>query len=343
MDPVKYRPGKDPKTDTPVDLAWPSLARPEGKKLIYLDLMHWISLAKVTTGHRNGGPFTDALAACRQALNEGEVVFPLSACHYMEVLKIADPGQRRALASVMGELSRFETLVDSGRLHALEISASVDKLLSVPSSADSQALVGRGAGFAFGQSLALPNEFEMRLLAGPSDDEVEDLRKRGWNPAMHRTVMERRVVQEKEQAELFKKEADWRKGRLRDVVTAREWTIELFDPVCDEFDSRRVDMLKVFRSGTDEQNLQIARNFVRSMPSAEVAVEMKTRLHRQTQTKWDVNTIYDIDALSVALPYCDIVVTEKNAANGLNASGVSARMNTVVLTSLAELVPFLGA
>jgi hypothetical protein len=51
--------------------------------------------------------------------------------------------------------------------------------------------------------------------------------------------------------------------------------------------------------------------FVRSMTSTEVSIEIKTAWHGNRDKQWTANDIYDIDASSLAVPYCDIVVTEK--------------------------------
>jgi hypothetical protein len=47
-----------------------------------------------------------------------------------------------------------------------------------------------------------------------------------------------------------------------------------------------------------------------SMPSFDLAVTLKTALHRDPAHRWTTNDIHDIDALGSTLPYCDIVVTD---------------------------------
>jgi hypothetical protein len=46
------------------------LPAPEAR-LVYLDLNHWIGLAKANTGHPDGARHRDALAALRQAKTSG--------------------------------------------------------------------------------------------------------------------------------------------------------------------------------------------------------------------------------------------------------------------------------
>ena len=47
---------------------------------------------------------------------------------------------------------------------------------------------------------------------------------------------------------------------------------------------------------------------------------MKTQLHKNHSTRWTINTISDIDAMSVAVPYCDAVVTDRQARDALRRS-----------------------
>jgi hypothetical protein len=84
-------------------------------------------------------------------------------------------------------------------------------------------------------------------------------------------------------------------------------------------------------------NPEAAMAFVRSMPSTEVSIEIKTAWHRKSDKRWTPNDIDDIDALSLAVPYCDIVVTEKGCHHLLNAARLGHRMRTTILRRLNDL------
>jgi hypothetical protein len=79
------------------------------------------------------------------------------------------------------------------------------------------------------------------------------------------------------------------------------------------------------------------------MPSTEVAIVLKATRHRDGTRRWTPNDITDVDALSLAVPYCDVVVTEKFAHQVLVASGVAKCMSTVVLRSASELADHLAS
>jgi hypothetical protein len=85
------------------------------------------------------------------------------------------------------------------------------------------------------------------------------------------------------------------------------------------------------------QDQQSARAFARSMPSTEVSIELKTAWHRNRDKQWTANDIYDIDAMSMAVPYCDVVVTEKDCHHVLNVARLGERMHTALLRDLRDL------
>ena len=88
---------------------WPQLLElpPDDILLVYLDLNHWIGLAKASAGHPQGRDFLGALDACRVARSQGKTAFVLSGAIYAEMLKIKDPAQRLALAQVMNSATVF--------------------------------------------------------------------------------------------------------------------------------------------------------------------------------------------------------------------------------------------
>jgi hypothetical protein len=73
------------------------------------------------------------------------------------------------------------------------------------------------------------------------------------------------------------------------------------------------------------------------MPSTEVCIELKTAWHRNRDKAWTANDICDIDALSLAVPYCDVVVTEKACHHVLATAGLGQRMHTALLRRLDDL------
>jgi hypothetical protein len=174
-------------------------------------------------------------------------------------------------------------------------------------------------------------DLNRQVLEGPSAEEEPELRALGWDPMKTLEIAEERGAQEIEQAARFDSDPRWRRGRIRDVVAAREVSIEILEAVSRGLAERGVTLEEVF------PQLDDTRCAFDSMPSFDVAVSFKTAYHRDPMHRWTPNDVHDIDALGSTLPYCDIVVTDKAVASNAEQAKLPARLQTTVLSSLADL------
>ena len=349
---------------------WPAslLVREKPPILVYLDQNHWIALAKAAEGHPDGHASLVVLEACRAARAAGRARFPLSSVHYAELLKVPTQRQRVALADTMAQLSHYETLLASQVVSKFEVDAVLDQMIgprAVP--LEPTPLIGHGVAWALlgtraelrvmkhGRDVTdevrargwiggpssfdawreeAASELERFALAGPKPTDVERLRENGWNPERFAAEVETRALQERQLKTRLDAEPRWRRGRLRDVVSAQE-AISLMDEVNGAMRARNRGAGDWFTKREE------GRKFIDSMPSADVRVTLRTSAHRNPQRAWATNDIHDIDALSVAVPYADIVVTEKHAHHVLHVAGIPSRTHTTVLRELADLIDFL--
>lgn len=341
----------------------PSVTRPEAKLLVYLDLNHWIGLAKAATGHRAGRSHQHALGALRRLSSEGGHVFPLSAKHYFEMAAIQDPRQRRDVGEVMADISGFAALTPLDIVMQIELEAALDELTgetnpqTLPLSLlrfGSAGAFGKVGGLsvrsdgvdvtpqvraewpegrsAFDEMLSgLNQEFEFRVLIGPTDEDVPALRAAGWNPSSAHEMNENRARSEAELQARLDAEPRWRRGRLRDVIGARHVAIELLDFLNSALARRRLDFDLL-----DDRRL--IRRLVDCMPTADARVSLMVEAHRNPQTRWSPNQIVDLDALSLAVPYCDVVACDAQMAHLVKASGTNRRLGATVFDNLDNLV-----
>lgn len=353
-----------------VPYAWPTslLLGIGSRRSIYLDLNHWIGLAKAAVGHRDGARYAALLHACRLAVSRDDAVLPLSGVHYMELSGIRDPRQRQDIARVMMELSGFRTVLCRSLVMKLELEAVLDAQLgrrAVPY-APLEA-IGTGFGHAFGikgqlqihDRLGAPAESnrqncpggtgvhdqllaelqymgEWMVLRGPADGDLDELARFGFDPAAARRSQEQRAQQEREQAKRFDRDPRWRRGRIRDVVGARYLGVELMDMLSEGLRARGATLNDLFNEDRDA-----ARAVIDAMPSGDVHVSLQVAAHRNRQRPWTSNDYFDIDALALAVPYCDIVVTERQRARDLEWSGCPQRLDTKVLVRPEDLLDVL--
>jgi hypothetical protein len=173
--------------------------------------------------------------------------------------------------------------------------------------------------------------FERSVLRGPSENEVANLRALGWNPEAVNQVAENRAAEERSQTLRLDGAGPWRHSRLHDVVSARELIIEFQNILPRALKERGLVLSDVI------SDARSARAFIRAMPSTEVSIELKTAWHRNRSKPWSANDVHDIDAMSLAVPYCDIVVTEKACHHVLESAQLGKRMHTALLRNLEDL------
>ncbi len=344
---------------TPV---WPEmLIQPVKPPLLaYLDLNHWIGLAKYRTNHRDGARYQPLFEACVAARQAGNYSFVLSQSLLAEVSNILDPRQRNDIASVIDELTNFEYLLGRPQIMRHEIQAIVNSKAEKPSNRlPACRLIDFGALHAFGfdpdftksareaagiqgtdpVAKAARRWAERMILAGPADEELPDLEANGYSLRATQDIAENRAEQERDQAKAFDAAAtNWRRGRIRDVIAAREVVIELAEAVSGELSARGMNLEQVLGPTRDD-----ARAFALGMPSTFVSIELKTRYHRDPNKKWVVNDIHDIDALSVAVPYCDLVFTDGAATNAITAAHLDRTLGTQIPKRINDAVALLSA
>ena len=80
-----------------------------------------------------------------------------------------------------------------------------------------------------------------------------------------------------------------------------------------------------------------AIEFAERVPTLRISADLKVHLFRNKRRDWDWNMLRDIDALSIAVPYCHIVVADKDAVSLLHRTGADELLGTTVTAKLGEL------
>lgn len=343
-------------------LVWPHLRRP-CIPLVYLDLNHIIAMGRVLTQHPKAERRYERLFQCAsQAANEGRAIFPLSDSHVWEINKIADPRQRGDLVEVVARLSGFQYLLCGVVMARLELEAGIAALLREPVRPPIP-LVRPTMGHAFGvvgglkftdrdgndvtdrttkemgeaRTAQLNVEFERQALRGPLDDELPRLRQEfGYRPERAIESHESRVGYERETARLLDENGEWRRGRLRDFISAREFIHEWLDL----YTQIKLERLEQGRPAFEPSDSD-SRQLMGGLPHVQVAISMKTRFHQNPRHVWTSNHLTDIDALSLAVPYCDAVLTDREARNAVQMSRELRSLGTFIPTGPTELADWL--
>jgi hypothetical protein len=118
--------------------------------------------------------------------------------------------------------------------------------------------------------------------------------------------------------------------RLQDIVLVEEFESirEYVETECRERDVRPPEPLRMENWGPG--SLSAIRALVGAAPSVDTWATLRFVKHRDLNLPWEQHDWTDLCALSVAIPYCDAVITEKRWAHLAKASGLAQRYGTSV-------------
>ncbi|KRD42774.1 hypothetical protein ASE38_00260 [Cellulomonas sp. Root930] len=329
---------------------------------VYLDQWVWIRLSRAARGRPERPEDVDVLSAVRDAARAG-VVFPLSATHYEETLRILDPRQRDALVAVMAPISSVRTIRRHSDLVRHQILVALHETVGRPAFRPAQLQVlGLGVSWAFrGVEAHLqvrgPDDavldvdkgwlrhanqyFEALQLAGPGDDDLPDLRRDGYrSPREIEDAPGSRLAWEALLAERLAARRT-KPDELRRLMLARELSheyLDLLNAILAEYRLTLNDIAGSVDPATAQRRMV---EFAERIPTMRIAAEIKTLLFRNPHRKWSHNMVRDIDAVSVAIPYCRVAVIDRDAADLARRVGAGVRHGTTVISDLNALPPLL--
>jgi hypothetical protein len=327
------------------------------KPSVYLDQWVWIRLARANVG-RPLKPSDVALLESLKTAAEAGVAFPMSATHYEETIRITDPAQRREIARVMAPIAMGRTIRKQSDLVRHQLLTALHETIGRPTfrPAPTQ-ILGIGVHWAFigtegfmtvvdtdGRVLnsvdpnwtrRLNQYCEFSLMAGPTDAEIPKLEKVGYvDPRYFETNEGNRLAWEQsylEQAANIKSREE-----LRVALFARELTHEYPVTLQTILNQYRLSISSIVNGSKTNSRAQMMA-FSERVPTIRIAVDMKLELFRNPSRPWTWNMLRDIDALSVAVPLCDMVVCDRDALHLLRRSGAPDRYGTTVTENLEDL------
>lgn len=319
---------------------------------IYLDQAKWIDLSKCRVGHSQGGKFKDVYDVAEAAVARGQASFVLSTAHYFETQRRADPQSRQDLGETMKKFSRFHAIAPVNTV----VPAEIRHYLTGQALTAQINLFGVGYRHAFNTNLT-PGRIDPKVLAllppGQRTAAVEKFNHEAESfllaaPATS-TGADRRMLEIataiREGAQKFvdthntiREHIDTYRlrGRLGDVSMSAELG-DIFTPLSAECQRNGIDVTELLATR------QRCQDLLQGLPSRWVTSELSRVRHRNPQQPWTKSDLNDFAALSVAVPYCDVVVTERQWARHINQLGLAQRYGTTVLHDLTELTDVLIA
>ena len=317
--------------------------------LVYLDLNHWINLSRANLASPSSNdPYLKLLTSCRAAIDRKVIQIVIMDVLYIEIAeRIKKPKSRENLAGLIEELTSFASILGRVDIMKIELHATLNATTGNEIYLPKLPLLGFGVHHAFQEPLRIEFQgeeqlrfsYERKALEGPQDAEIPSLRESGYKPELPIAATESRRDWERTLGPALRNDGmHWRTDGLFNVVKTREMIHELWNLIACQTELRKVSVWDLLRSTPDSPT-----GIIDLMPSSAVAVEIKTRYHRNLEREWKINDIRDIDMISVALPYCDIVFTDNEVRAAVTSTKLDAKMKTYLPGAPDEFANYLDA
>jgi len=313
---------------------------------VYLDQNHWVYLARAIQGRPRTAAEADAALVVQAGVEAGLASFPLSLAHVEETWRRRRADKRIPLADTMSAISRNHAIAPPWALLPAEIDRALASRFGEPATPRTIQPFGIGLShMTAGRAPQLDPKIVQALLsrypvldARRVTDWIDALMRSGPNADLPfegmqpppRDLAEAFAVEEQAQLERFREFAATSDEKERGV--AARMFLDIRDAVHEAQIRTTVSTDELLALGAEG-----VTSFMQDLPSRDAMLALATVQHRNPQTRWEPNDLNDLVYVSLAVGYCDIVVTERKWAAILNASDVPARRRTVVLSRLADL------
>ena len=320
---------------------------------VYLDQNKWISLLREQSNGNTGND--SSLARLRQFVEETDVVCPMSVIHLIETASASNRGGRvDDMFDLMLELSQNQMMAPFTVVRDEEIDAKVDEMLGRDASMDGN-VVGQGLAFSVGgrhydvvsESGELNEEVRGELLEAVESDwaselllDDEEIRDSLGSREYEEELVDRLEEIRSENEEQFNDNDNRRRHEVlgyfsEEVIpeVLRKVQVELITAPADTVHLQMDHGISQERLESEEYAFEWIQDFPAIYTHVNLTVERDIQRHRDIQP----NDLNDIMALSVAIPYCDVVVTENFWAHIASQVGVDDLYNTEVASDIEEV------
>lgn len=309
-------------------------------KLIYLDQNKWIDIARAHYGRDDGKPFVPVLADLTKRVGQEEIIIPMSAIHYIETSRPEDKERRERLARFMVKLSKGYGILPFNSIRDIEVQQAImRKLTIVPHRSIKEIVVGKRLAFALGADIAVESTdpkivSELTSLIGEEETLIKLL-----VDAVDRSLAREFVEEDKS---ILAQLEESRRKQQEDLTKEMRLRLAIAEMASGSLNSIVVNHLmkigvsvKSFADSMNNAEDWIA--FFLDIPTMDIWINLNVLRDNDTSRPIHRNDTNDIAFLAVAVPYCDVVVTESYWAHQLKNNGFDKKYNCIILTSLLDL------
>ncbi|MCP4228747.1 MAG: hypothetical protein GY771_01180 [bacterium] len=317
-------------------------------KCIYLDQNMWSNLAKTHYGGIKDEKWETALVAFMDSVRMGKVIYPISYAHKSETGKIGNYWLRLKLAWFFVETSRNIAIHNSGLVKKYEIfnavRSKVRTALVWGEDSGKRRIIVRNHILGFG----LPYISGRREFEGGTEemrDYLKGLLEEPWLSVslISDSNFHKRTIEETLHLQETAEELEETRKRILDELTDKlrmEKEIESFfnegstkDHINEAISDLGIPRDVFFDLLTDWRDYV---KFFQEVPSYYVMVKLYYGHCKNINRVTEANDIYDVDFLSVAIPYFNGIGMETYWGTIAKQAGLDKKYDTKIITKIDE-------
>jgi len=312
-------------------------------KVIYLDQKDWIDIARIYYGESSGQEMK-LVEKVLEASEKGQAIFPLSISHLDETMRISNTKRKNRLASLMVKISKgysFQPYVDP--IIGAEVKNIVLRKLGLPTLNIRDYVLGQGISHLLGatpefvprnetKSSELPEDIKKKLLDLLESPETMEFALKQRKPKsidqINRSYVERMEKIRKELSGIKDNDLRHRTFLARNMfeMVAPKLAKILYES------SLPKDFIIKEKSTREDIN-----KLLDNIPTALCLFTLVYQRDQQLQRPIKANDFNDIWFLTLAIPYSDIVITDKMFASLSRRAKLDRKCSTIILKSISEL------
>jgi len=324
-------------------------------EVVYLDQNMWIKLLQQQKGQISG--FGDELDAVVRLSDTGRAIFPLSRFHAVETASYGGGDESiNDMFEFMLEISQRYCVAPFDIVKKEEIAQEAHRLIGLDFSIKGK-VIGQGLPFMHGgnryEITANPeegdgSEMEELLYEWSQGEEFADelLNDDGFREIMGDRRHEEEIAEELEEIR-SKNEGEFKSNSHQRKITTLHY---LQEEVCPAVKSRVEELLLSEKDASplidhdiSEETLEseeFALKYMKRFPAVDSYTKLTVSRNLQ-KSEIEENDLNDIMALSVAIPYCDLVLTENFWASVSSQCDLEDDYGGVVSSDLSEVTNLL--
>lgn len=313
--------------------------------IIYLDQNKWIDLARALIKPEDNPNFIDVANLIKDKSTKGEWQLPISMVHFMETCTRADEKSRTRLAKVMSKISRNKSIQSFIDLTELEFINAFSKIHNGSPCIEIDA-ISDNLFDALGPQVptleisdSVPKEAQIQIQQIFKEDVLE-------NEELFVLLMEkyedRESIADIEKDDYDAKES-WEalQTEFSGLPIEYRYKIFLIRSFFDHFSMFYKKIMLVLNK-TKEQILpkeilasqEKTLELLESIPSLDVRVKLMYESLRNPNRPVHEHDSNDVAFLSTAIPYTDVVITERTWKHFANTAKLGKKYNTIIENDL---------